>query len=127
MCEPTLVREPTNSVSNLTPSIARNTVRLKSQPTSLIDRSKLLVTVSKAILLSGLTASIYAQSDYDVWRAQFGQMAGSAASQLTAVPEPTTLLMLIVGLLAMLSNRAAMPEIRCSTLLRRQSVELGPY
>ena len=71
--------------------------------------------------------SIYAQSDFEVWRAHFGQTVGSAASQLSAVPEPITLMMFIVGLLAMLSNRAAMPESRCSTLLRRQSVKFGHY
>jgi hypothetical protein len=71
--------------------------------------------------------SIYAQSDYDVWRAHFGQTDGSAASQLSAVPEPITLMMLIVGLLPMVVNRAAVPERYCSTLLRRHSVKFGLY
>ena len=39
----------------------------------------------------------YTQADYDVWRAHFGQTAGSGsgASAIAAVPEPTTLVLLM--------------------------------
>lgn len=53
--------------------------------------------------------SIYTQVDYDVWRSHFGETAGSGsgASASDAVPEPATLVMLIVGLLKMCSHRRA--------------------
>jgi hypothetical protein len=46
--------------------------------------------------------TIYTQSDYNDWRAHFGQSAGSGAgaSVNTAVPEPTTLVLLLMGILA---------------------------
>ncbi len=49
----------------------------------------------------------YTQNDYNVWRAHFGQTAGSGAGAGTnaAVPEPATLSLLIVGILAMSSRR----------------------
>ena len=53
----------------------------------------------------------YTQTDYNTWRANFGQPAGSgsAASADAAVPEPATMAMLIVGLLVMpFCRRAAM-------------------
>jgi glycoprotein endo-alpha-1,2-mannosidase len=39
----------------------------------------------------------YTQADYDLWRTHFGQTAGSGAGTIanTAVPEPTTLMMLM--------------------------------
>ena len=42
--------------------------------------------------------STYTQSDYNVWRANFGQSAGSGAgaSANAAVPEPATLLQMIL-------------------------------
>ena len=41
----------------------------------------------------------YAQTDYDVWRAHFGQTAGSGTSATVnaAVPEPTALLLLTLA------------------------------
>jgi hypothetical protein len=47
--------------------------------------------------------------DYDVWRAHFGQIAGSgsAANANAAVPEPSTLWMLLAGILTMSSRRRA--------------------
>jgi hypothetical protein len=41
--------------------------------------------------------TIYTQSDYNVWRANFGQTAGSSsgATASAAVPEPTTLVLLM--------------------------------
>ena len=36
--------------------------------------------------------------DYDVWRAHFGQTAGSGSLTNGTVPEPVTLAMLVVGM-----------------------------
>jgi hypothetical protein len=53
----------------------------------------------------------YTQADYDVWRAHFGQTAGSGAgtsagtSAFDAVPEPSTLFLVGMGLLVMGSGR----------------------
>jgi hypothetical protein len=43
--------------------------------------------------------TMYTQSDYEVWRAHFGQAAGSGAGAIanTAVPEPTTLGLLMLA------------------------------
>jgi formylglycine-generating enzyme required for sulfatase activity len=49
------------------------------------------------------TAGPISEAEYTLWRANFGETAasGAAASAHAAVPEPTTLLMFIVGMLAM--------------------------
>jgi hypothetical protein len=44
-------------------------------------------------------------SDYGVWKANFGDHSGSGASANTAVPEPTTLSMLLAGILTISSRR----------------------
>jgi hypothetical protein len=51
----------------------------------------------------------YTQNDYDVWRAHFGQTAGSGAGAISnnAVPEPTTLVMIFIGAIGMYSLRRA--------------------
>jgi hypothetical protein len=51
--------------------------------------------------------TIYTQSDYDVWRAHFGQTAGSGAGATvnSAVPEPTTLILLVTGMTAICTRR----------------------
>ncbi len=51
----------------------------------------------------------YTQNDYDVWRANFGQQSGSGSGAIAnaAVPEPSTLALLIVGMLATSSRRRA--------------------
>jgi PEP-CTERM motif len=51
------------------------------------------------ILLNDATPGTVSAADYDVWRAHFGQTAGSAsgASATTAVPEPSTLLLLTIA------------------------------
>jgi hypothetical protein len=48
-------------------------------------------------------------ADYDVWRAHFGQAAGSGtgASATTAIPEPATFVLLLLGVLALLARRRA--------------------
>jgi T5SS/PEP-CTERM-associated repeat protein len=43
--------------------------------------------------------------DYDVWRTNFGLTAGAAAATSAAVPEPETLLSLIIGIMAIVSCR----------------------
>jgi hypothetical protein len=50
--------------------------------------------------------TIYTQTDYDVWRAHFGQTAGSGAGGITnaAVPEPATLLMMLTGILTLVAR-----------------------
>ncbi len=49
----------------------------------------------------------HTQAGYDLWRAHFGQTAGSGsgASANAAVPEPTTLVLVIVGTLTLPSRR----------------------
>jgi hypothetical protein len=49
------------------------------------------------------------QAGYDVWRSHFGQIAasGSVVSANAAIPEPATVVMLIVGMLLMCSRRRA--------------------
>lgn len=47
--------------------------------------------------------------DYDVWRANFGGTSGSGASANGAVPEPATLVLLIVGMVAFIVRRLAVP------------------
>ena len=55
----------------------------------------------------------YTQGDYDVWRAHFGQTAGSgtalpSAEPLSAaVPEPATIMMLAMAIVMFLSRRCA--------------------
>jgi probable HAF family extracellular repeat protein len=56
--------------------------------------------------------TIYTQDHYNVWRANFGRTAGSGVSANAAVPEPTTLIMLVVAL------------IGCSISSARQSHKL---
>jgi hypothetical protein len=61
---------------------------------------------------SGLAAdgngnSMIDSGDYVVWKANFGNHAGSGAGATAAVPEPATIVMLRVGLLAMCTFRVA--------------------
>jgi len=47
--------------------------------------------------------TIYKQTDYDVWRAHFGQTAGSGSAldppSQTTVPEPTGFVLLAIGVI----------------------------
>jgi hypothetical protein len=53
----------------------------------------------------------YTQSDYDVWRSHFGQTAGSGSALLSAeslsaaVPEPASIVLLIMGMFVLCSRR----------------------
>jgi hypothetical protein len=51
----------------------------------------------------------YTLEHYKIWRAHFGQAggSGSGASADGAVPEPATIVMLIVGVFAMFSRQRA--------------------
>ncbi len=66
----------------------------------------------------------YTQSDYDVWRAHFGETAGSGSGAIAnaAVPEPTSALLLLIGVLAMCSRRGAkLSKTRsCGTLVKNR-------
>jgi hypothetical protein len=46
-------------------------------------------------------------ADYNSWKANFGQASGDGALSNATVPEPTTLVMLLMGTLAILSHRRA--------------------
>ena len=45
--------------------------------------------------------------DFDVWKTNFGNHSGAGASTNTAVPEPTTMVMLFTGILTLCSCRRA--------------------
>lgn len=66
-----------------------------------------IVDAADYILWRDGLGTVYTQADYDVWRAHFGQTAnrGAGATTSVAVPEPATLLMLLVGFSAMVCRR----------------------
>ena len=45
------------------------------------------------------------QADYSIWKSNFGNHAGSGSGAAAAVPEPTTLLMFLFGILAISFQR----------------------
>ena len=53
----------------------------------------------------GVPDGVVDQLDFDFWTANFGNHSGAAASANTAVPEPTTLVLLFVGILSMCCRR----------------------
>jgi hypothetical protein len=53
----------------------------------------------------GVPDGVVNQLDYDFWKANFGQHDGSGSGPLTAVPEPVTPRLLLVGVLTMWSRR----------------------
>ena len=61
--------------------------------------------------VTGASAGVIDQGDYAVWKSNFGHSAGSGAalpsanSLSAAVPEPTTLVMLLVGMLTLCCRR----------------------
>ena len=44
-------------------------------------------------------------ADYDAWRARFGSITGSGAISAAEVPEASTVVLLLIGLVPMLMNR----------------------
>jgi PEP-CTERM motif len=67
----------------------------------------------------------YTQTDYDVWRAHFGQTAGSGsgANASIAVPEPATFVLFLVGLLAMVACGFRGESLNSSRLSATSSAE----
>jgi hypothetical protein len=75
---------------------------------------------------TGASAGVIDQADYALWKTYFGQTAGSGSADVvrsrSAVPEPTTLVLLIFGTLCWLGNRrnawplfVSQPETRSIT------------
>jgi hypothetical protein len=66
---------------------------------------------SSAILPNDQTPGSVTQADYDVWRGNFGIVGivvGSGASINSAsVPEPSSLLLLVIGVISLLGRRKA--------------------
>jgi hypothetical protein len=50
--------------------------------------------------------TLYTQNDYDIWRTNFGQTVGDGSSSQAAVPEPTSILLLVVALAMWRCNRS---------------------
>jgi PEP-CTERM motif len=44
-------------------------------------------------------------ADFTYWKSRFGQHAGSGSGSLTAVPEPATVWLLVVGILTVCTRR----------------------
>jgi glucosylceramidase len=61
----------------------------------------------------GVPDGVVDQLDYDFWKANFGNHSGSGAGANAAVPEPTTLLMLLVGLVTF----GAIRQQKCRKLI----------
>ncbi len=59
-------------------------------------------------LFNDTTPGSVTQADYNVWKSNLGNHAGSGSGANAAVPEPTTLLMLLAGTLAICSRRCQM-------------------
>ena len=76
-----------------------------------LSRRKSVGQTGAGLAADGDGSSTIDDGDYAVWRAHFGQTAGSSASAggsaSGAVPEPTSRLMLIIGMLAVFFRRRA--------------------
>lgn len=58
----------------------------------------------------------YSPADYDLWRVNFGRSQGAAGSNFAAVPEPSTLLLVLITALALPVVDAAQKRSECSRL-----------
>jgi hypothetical protein len=68
-----------------------------------------IVAAAYVVWRKGL-GTTYTQIDFEVWRAHFGQTAAGSGSGVTtnaAAPEPTSALLFLMGVLAMLFRRRA--------------------
>jgi hypothetical protein len=63
------------------------------------------VSVADYVVWRNILNTVYTQSDYDVWRAQFGQTAGISATH-ASVPEPTSAALTFFALTLMLVRQA---------------------
>jgi PEP-CTERM motif len=54
-----------------------------------------IVDVADYVVWRKGLGTTYTQDDYSIWRAHFGQTAGSGSGATAAVPEPTTLVLLM--------------------------------
>jgi len=59
------------------------------------------------ILANDATPGSVSVEDYDVWKAQFGQSAGSGSAALYAAPEPASAVLFLIGLMMLFSGRGA--------------------
>jgi hypothetical protein len=65
------------------------------------------------LLADGNGNGLIDSGDYNVWKANFDAHSGSGAGQLNSVPEPTSLVILLIGMSAMCTcRRAAAPQPR---------------
>ena len=79
-------------------------------------------------LLNDPAGGVIGTAQYAQWKAHFGQNvgAGSGASSLAAVPEPATVVMLILGMLALRLPRRAAWSLACCGALAGSFVLTGP-
>jgi hypothetical protein len=77
-----------------------------NQPIGDYDHNGIVDAADYVVWRKGL-GTTYTQNDYDVWRANFGQTAGSgsAASATATVPEPATLVLLVFATAGWCSRR----------------------
>jgi formylglycine-generating enzyme required for sulfatase activity len=55
---------------------------------------------------TGASMNVIDAADYDFWKTHFGEPAGAAAAAAQSVPEPTTLLLLILGIALLTTARS---------------------
>ena len=63
--------------------------------------------------------------DYDVWKLHYGEHAGNGANASTAVPEPTTPVLLLTGILTLCSYRRAKVSLTRAAARRVKNGSLG--
>jgi hypothetical protein len=75
---------------------------------------------SSVTLPGDTTPGMVTTADYNVWIDNFGNVSGSGAGGgvNTAVPEPATLVVLLIGILTICCRRRPAGTIACSTLTR---------
>jgi hypothetical protein len=107
----TLAHVTSNTASTSNPNIF-GTYAIIQNPTPLVGDNNGNGSVDAAdyVVWRNGVGTTYVQNDYDVWRANFGQTAGSgAAIQSLAVPECATIVMLLAGVLVIFIRRRVVP------------------